>query len=101
MWKHSIAALALAASASSGCILYGDDQAAGHFRATWSFLPENFDCGTGGTVEVSSLDLTTGQELFDVFDCHDGSGVTDPLFLGPYNVVVAYVAPDGARTEGP
>jgi hypothetical protein len=97
-------AAAAALVAGSGCIVVDDEPIeAGesldaHFQLTWATndvrTGREIDCRSAGadTVRVRARNLTSGDEIVDLFDCDAKSGETSALPAGDYSVSVDLVA---------
>jgi hypothetical protein len=94
-YAASIAAAVLA----SGCVVVDDgidpgDPLDAQFFVTWETVGAisalEIDCIWAGanTVRTSAVNVTTGDEFVDLFDCRDKGGSTYPVNAGKYWVTV-------------
>jgi hypothetical protein len=91
--------------AASGCVVVpdGDVMSAGdpldaHFQLTWTVVDErsgvDIDCRSTGadTVRIRSRNISTDDELVDLFDCEVRQASSSALPAGDYAVSVDLVA---------
>ena len=72
---------------ATGCIISSgdDDPLTARIDLQWTL---DGGCPVGGTTVQALLTDSVGTEFEDLFDCSDGGGITRPLFLDDYDVVL-------------